>query len=160
MDPGSIHARLVAASIWSALVAGMLYTSVTGEAATVQYLKALVAKEAVDCGPHHRLPIVVAAARFLLTSSQLRVKLLEPGAPDPTCALASCDVQCPVSAPAAWACVPVGTTAPACGAARSATVCGAGSRPYSGPILATRAHAGMQWQPIACRPRPCPHLSQ
>ena len=98
MDPGSIYARLVAASIWSALVAGMLYTSVTGEAATVQYLKALVAKEAVDCGPHHRLPIVVAAARFLLTSSQLRVKLLELGAPDPTCALASCDVQCPVSA--------------------------------------------------------------
>ena len=42
--------------------------------------------------------LVVAAARFLLTSSQLRVKLLEPGAPDPTCALASCDVQCPVSA--------------------------------------------------------------
>ena len=35
MDPGSIHARFVAASIWSALVAGMLYTSVTGEAATV-----------------------------------------------------------------------------------------------------------------------------
>ena len=62
--------------------------------------------------------------------------------------------------PAARACVPMGTTAPACGAARSATVCGAGSRPYSGPILATRAHAGMQWQPIACRPRPCPHLSQ
>ena len=62
MDPGSVHARLVAASVWSALVAGVLYTPVTGAAvascwlATVQYLKTLVANEAVDREPHHRLP--------------------------------------------------------------------------------------------------------
>ena len=77
MDPGSIHARLVAASIWSALVAGMLYTSVTGEAATVQYLKALVAKEAVDCGPRHRLP---SGGRRPLSADQQPATCEAPGA--------------------------------------------------------------------------------